>query len=126
MAPPTSGVDATQHINSNSLKMLIKLLCRPHFLGNFCQKSIFWSFDSEKKPAVCSDEALFFEFLIEFRARSNCLNYAVLDLLNEDYTALKSILDTSFNAKTPTPSTWGAFAPFRNADRYHNLAQLNL
>ena len=79
-----------------------------------------------KKPDVCNDEALFLAFLIQFRARSNCLDYAVLDSLNEVYTALKSILDTSFNAKTPTPSTWGAFAPFRNADRYHNLAQLNL
>tara|TARA_B110000008_G_C16828036_1_gene507353 strand:- start:670 stop:963 length:294 start_codon:yes stop_codon:yes gene_type:complete len=97
MAPPTSGVDAPQHINSNSLKMLIKLLCRPHFLGNFAKKAFFGP-SIQKKPDVCNDEALFFAFLIQFRARSNCLDYAVLDSLNEVYTALKSILDTSFNA----------------------------
>ena len=82
----------------------MKLLCRPHFLGNFAKKTFFWSFDS-KKTGVFNDEALFFAFLIQFRARSHCLDYAVLDPLNEVYTALKSILDTSFNAKTPTPST---------------------
>jgi hypothetical protein len=112
MAPPTSGVDATPHINSNLLKMLIKLLFRSRFFGTSGKNCIVWSFDS-KKMDICTNRALFSASLTEFRAgrdsRCSEINF---------WTRISAL-------QIPHHLHGGTFAPFWDAYCYHDLTQLS-